>query len=33
VPDTDTDGLLAAATMPAYLDALVADQPLPPATG
>lgn len=32
VPDTDTDGLLAAATMPAYLDALVADQPLPGAS-
>lgn len=29
VPDTGTDGLLAAATMPDYLDALVADRPLP----
>jgi hypothetical protein len=33
VPDTDTDGLVAAATMPAYLDALVADRPLPGAAG
>jgi anionic cell wall polymer biosynthesis LytR-Cps2A-Psr (LCP) family protein len=33
VPDTDTDGLLAAATLPAYLDALVADQPLPTDAG
>ncbi|WP_395729746.1 LCP family protein [Nakamurella sp.] len=33
VPDTDTDGLLAAATMPAYLEALVADRPLPGAAG
>lgn len=29
VPDTDTDGLIAAAAMPSYLDALVADEPLP----
>lgn len=29
VPDTGTDGLLAADAMPAYLDALVADRPLP----